>query len=64
MVIPQKLKERVKDHLFASKPDRRKEGNARDKDNKDEKSEWRTNVEYFRLVKSSSIQLGKMAKTK
>lgn len=39
MVIPQKLKERVKDHLFASKPDRRKEGNARDKDNKDEKSE-------------------------
>lgn len=34
MVIPQKLvKERVKDHLFASKPDRRKEGSARDKEN-------------------------------
>ncbi|XP_024883615.1 transmembrane protein 120 homolog [Temnothorax curvispinosus] len=40
MVIPQKLvKERVKEHLFASKPVRRKEGSARDKDNKDEKSE-------------------------
>lgn len=45
MVIPQKLKERVRDHLLASKPDRRKEGNTRDKDNKDEKSEWRKNIE-------------------
>jgi D-alanyl-lipoteichoic acid acyltransferase DltB (MBOAT superfamily) len=34
MVIPQKLvKERVKDHLFASKPDRRKEGTVRDNEN-------------------------------
>lgn len=40
MVIPQKLvKDRVKDQLFAFKPDRRKEGRTRDKDNKDEKSE-------------------------
>jgi len=40
MVIPQKLvKERIKDHLFASKPDHRKEGRTHDKDNKDEKSE-------------------------
>lgn len=40
MVIPQKLvKERVKDHLFASKPDCRKEGSTRVKDNKDEKNE-------------------------
>ncbi|XP_011175417.1 transmembrane protein 120 homolog [Solenopsis invicta] len=41
MVIPQKLvKERIKDHLFASKPDRRKEGRMRNNpDNKDEKSE-------------------------
>lgn len=34
MVIPQKLvKERVKDHLFASKSERKKEGNVQDKDN-------------------------------
>jgi hypothetical protein len=40
MVIPQKLvKERIRDHLFASKPNCRKEGSTRDKDNKDEKSE-------------------------
>lgn len=40
MVIPQKLvKERIKDHLFASASDRRKEKCMRDKDNKNEKSE-------------------------
>lgn len=39
MVIPQKLvKERVKDHLFASKSDCRKERTVHD--NKSEKSEW------------------------
>lgn len=37
MVIPQKLvKERIKDHLFASKLDRKKEGNVHDKSAKDE----------------------------
>lgn len=42
MVIPQKLvKERVKDHLFASKPDRRRDGAVRNKENnKNEKNEW------------------------
>ncbi|XP_029165296.1 transmembrane protein 120 homolog [Nylanderia fulva] len=40
MVIPQKLvKERVKNHLFASKSDRRKERTIHNKDNKSEKSE-------------------------
>ncbi|XP_020291193.1 transmembrane protein 120 homolog [Pseudomyrmex gracilis] len=40
MVIPQKLvKERIKDHLFASKLDRKKEGNTHDKDNKFAKDE-------------------------
>lgn len=46
MVIPQKLvKERVKDHLFASKSDRRKERTIPNEDNKSQKSEWEEEFE-------------------